>query len=72
MAESKGKLLTIEYNDKVCIRAGKCVARLPAVHDQERTPWIDPDQGDEESIKATVKVCPSSALTVKPTDAAAR
>ena len=70
MAEFKGKLLTIGYNDKVCIHAGKCVAQLPAVYDQERIPWIDPDQGDEESIQATVKVCPSSALTVKLTDAA--
>ena len=70
MAEFKGMLLTIGYNDKVCIHAGKCVAQLPAVYDQERTPWIDPDQGDEESIQATVKVCPSSALTVKLTDAA--
>ena len=62
MDSFKGKKVTIGYDAKVCIHAGKCVARLPAVFDLSRDPWIDPDRSDPDTIETTVKACPSGAL----------
>lgn len=67
MQKFTGKKLTIGFDETICIHSGNCVARLPAVFDPERTPWIDPDQGGEEALRAVVKACPSGALKIEVT-----
>lgn len=58
--------MVIGYDDEVCIHAGNCVKQLPAVFDINRDPWIDPSGASMDEVAATVKACPSGALTLQP------
>ena len=66
MSQFRGKRFAIEFDEKTCIHSGQCVARLPRVFDLGRTPWIDPDEGDEDAVRAVVNACPSGALSMTP------
>jgi uncharacterized Fe-S cluster protein YjdI len=59
-----GTHLDVTFDLDVCIHAGECVRRLPAVFDTGRKPWILPDAGDAAAIRAAVAGCPSGALEV--------
>ena len=60
-----GEEFDVYYNKKVCQHAGFCVHGDPAVFDVDRTPWILPSAGTEESIQKIVESCPSGALKYK-------
>jgi uncharacterized Fe-S cluster protein YjdI len=57
--------ITIRYDEKICIHAGKCVQSLPQVFNVNNKPWINVDGADIETIKRTIKLCPSGALTLE-------
>ena len=59
----EGKELTVHYNPLLCSHAAKCGAMLKPVFDTTRDPWINPNDGSADDIKAVVKACPSGALT---------
>ena len=61
----KGKLVTVSYDDEVCVHAAQCVGSLRAVFDPDRTPWVDPDGASIEAIRRAVDACPSGALEVR-------
>jgi CDGSH-type Zn-finger protein len=58
-----GKRITIYDNSGVCARAGYCTNHSPAVFNDQRKPWIDPDADDAEKTARTIRMCPSGALS---------
>jgi uncharacterized Fe-S cluster protein YjdI len=63
MQEYKNDKLTVRYDEKICIHAGKCVQGLPQVFDVSKDPWINVNGADVETIKRAISQCPSKALT---------
>ena len=59
----QGQHITVKYNPLACSHAAICGAQLKAVFDSEKKPWIQPDAGSVDAIKAVVKACPSGALS---------
>src|SRR6266581_67133 len=58
-----GKRITILDNRAICAHAGFCTDELKSVFRMREEPWIDPDGAAVEKIIATVKKCPSGALS---------
>ncbi len=63
-----GKDITVHYNRMLCSHAGECEARLKAVFDPSRNPWIVADNGSRDDIIAVVTACPSGALSYSEPD----
>ncbi len=57
-----GKEITIVYDRYLCMGAGYC-GELEAVFGTHDAPKYEPDAGSPEEIIATIKKCPSGALT---------
>lgn len=60
--------VTVVWQPSLCIHSGICFHQLPAVFRPRERPWIVMDAAEKESIIATVKACPSGALSIKPTE----
>ncbi len=58
-----GKAIDIHFNKLICSHAALCANQLPEVFDSNRTPWINPDNGEIKTIKQVVQECPSGALS---------
>ena len=58
----EGKEITIVYDRYLCMGAGYC-GELEAVFGTHDAPKYEPDAGSPEEIIATIKKCPSGALT---------
>lgn len=62
--------MTVHADRTVCIGAGQCVLRAPAVFDQRDDDGtvvvLDPEPSAEhdESVQAAVESCPSGAISV--------
>lgn len=54
--------ITITYNPRVCINAGRCAEELSDVFRTSIIPWIDLDAAPSKKIIDQVKKCPSGAL----------
>ena len=59
----KGKRITILDNRAICAHAGFCTEELKSVFRQHDEPWIDADGTEVEKIVATIRKCPSGALS---------
>ncbi len=55
--------ITIHDNRGICAHAGRCTDGLSSVFRLKQEPWIDPDAGSRDDIIATVRRCPSGALS---------
>lgn len=58
-----GRDITIHDNRSVCAHIGRCTEGSPAVFRMKKEPWIDPGGGERDKTAATVKMCPSGALS---------
>jgi len=58
-----GKRITVFDNRSLCAHAGFCTDELKVVFRQHDEPWIDPDGAGVEKIVATIRKCPSGALS---------
>ncbi len=58
-----GQKITIHDNRGICSHAGFCTDNLPSVWRMRSEPWIDPDGAEIEEIIATIRKCPSGALS---------
>jgi CDGSH-type Zn-finger protein len=58
-----GANITIHDNRGLCAHAGLCTEGLPKVFKYRQEPWIDADAESAEKIVATVRACPSGALS---------
>jgi uncharacterized Fe-S cluster protein YjdI len=63
MALCRGKSITIHDNRGICAHAGRCTDGLASVFRLKQEPWIDPDGAKREAIIATIRQCPSGALS---------
>ncbi len=63
-----GKDIAIGFDMKRCIHARNCFLKLPQVFDPTRRPWVDPDAAPAEEIAATIRTCPSGALSFTRSD----
>jgi CDGSH-type Zn-finger protein len=59
----RGKRITIYDNRAICAHAGFCTDGLKNVFRMRAGPWIDADGAAVEEIVATVRKCPSGALS---------
>lgn len=59
----RGKRITIFDNRALCAHAGYCTDGLKKVFRLGDEPWVDPDGAATEEIVATVRKCPSGALS---------
>ena len=58
-----GKRITIHDNRGICAHAGACTDNLASVFRMKQEPWIDADGAAVEAIIATIRKCPSGALS---------
>ncbi len=58
-----GQGITIHDNRGICAHAGRCTDGLASVFRLKQEPWIDPDGASRDEIIATVRKCPSGALS---------
>lgn len=65
-----GRQVTIHDNRAVCAHAGYCTDRSPNVFRMKQEPWIDPDGDAADKTIATIKMCPSGALSYSVNQAA--
>jgi uncharacterized Fe-S cluster protein YjdI len=56
--------LTIVWKPVLCAHSANCVKGLPAVFDNKRRPWIDPQGAPSSRIIEQVRSCPSGALSI--------
>jgi len=59
----RGKRITIFDNRAICSHAGHCTDSLKSVFRMKEEPWIDADGAKVEEIVATIRKCPSGALS---------
>ena len=59
----QGEQVTVYDNRGICAHAGRCTDGLPAVFRMKEEPWIHPGSASKEELVATVKRCPSGALS---------
>ena len=64
----KGKNITIHDNRGICAHAGRCTDGLASVFRLKEEPWIVPDAASANEIIATIKKCPSGALSYSVND----
>ena len=62
-ASYEGRRITIHDNRAICAHAGACTDNLKAVFRMKLEPWIDADGASVEEIVATIRRCPSGALS---------
>lgn len=55
--------ITVHFNRAICSGAGECVRSLPAVFVSGAKDWIRPAGASVDEVIATVRRCPSGALT---------
>lgn len=58
-----GDEITIHDNRGICAHAGYCTDGLPVVFRLKEEPWIFPNAASAEEISATIRKCPSGALS---------
>ena len=58
----RGESINVIYSIRRCIHAEECVKRLDEVFDNNKRPWIQPDQATSEQIADTISHCPTGAL----------
>ena len=55
--------ITVYWQPHLCTHSGNCIRQLPQVFDIQKKPWINVKNERSEKIAATVKACPSGALS---------
>jgi len=59
-----GAEISVTYNPMLCSHAAECVRLAEKVFDPEQKPWIQPDNGSAEDVRAVIAACPSGALAL--------
>ncbi|RDK84661.1 (4Fe-4S)-binding protein [Marinirhabdus gelatinilytica] len=59
---TNGKV-TVVWKPELCIHSAKCVHDLPEVFKPKDKPWVQVENATTSDIVATVKGCPSGALS---------
>lgn len=59
--------LAVIFDPNRCIHSARCLQNLPGVFDVSRRDWVRPAAAPAEAVIATVRDCPSGALTYEHT-----
>ena len=57
--------ITVIWQSGLCIHSGVCARSLEEVFRPKERPWIQMENASSEEIVATVRRCPSGALSIK-------
>jgi uncharacterized Fe-S cluster protein YjdI len=57
--------ITVIWQSGLCIHSGVCARGLEEVFRPKERPWIQMENATSEQIVATVRRCPSGALSLK-------
>ncbi len=57
--------ITVIWQSGLCIHSGVCARSLEDVFKPKERPWIQLENASSEQIMATVRRCPSGALSLK-------
>ena len=63
LLEAAAPGITVHFNRAICSGAGECVRNLPSVFVSGARDWIRPAEAPVDEVIATVRRCPSGALT---------
>ena len=63
LQDFEGPGITVHFNRSICSGAAECVRNLPAVFRSSSEDWIHPGEASAAEVMATVRKCPSGALT---------
>ncbi|MCA9830006.1 MAG: (4Fe-4S)-binding protein [Dehalococcoidia bacterium] len=55
--------LAVNFDPNLCVHAARCLQTLPGVFDVRRRDWVRPAEAPVAEVIATVRDCPSGALT---------
>lgn len=58
----EGEQVTVRYDVKRCIHARECVSGLPQVFNPEKSPWVEPDNTNADTLATVIMHCPTGAL----------
>ena len=58
-----GEGITIHDNRGICAHSGRCTDGIPNVFRMRIEPWINADGASPEDVVATIRQCPSGALS---------
>jgi uncharacterized Fe-S cluster protein YjdI/CDGSH-type Zn-finger protein len=61
--------ITVIWKPGLCIHSANCVNGLPGVFDVKKTPWINMEGADAQTITEQVSKCPSGALSIEGSEA---
>ena len=61
----EGKDLTVTYNPMLCSHAGECGRLAKHIFNPAQKPWVQPDNGSPDDVRAVVAACPSGALALE-------
>lgn len=62
-----GKDVSVNFNPLLCSHAAQCGKLAKHVFNPAEKPWVQPDKGSVEDVKAVVAACPSGALSIADT-----
>ncbi|MFV2001453.1 MAG: CDGSH iron-sulfur domain-containing protein [Paracoccaceae bacterium] len=60
----EGAEISLTYNPRLCSHAAECSRLAPHIFDSGQKPWIQPDKGTADEIRAVIAACPSGALAL--------
>ncbi|NRP13359.1 hypothetical protein XMM379_002704 [Aliiroseovarius sp. xm-m-379] len=66
----EGAEATVYYNPMLCSHAAECGRIAKNIFNPAEKPWVQPDKGTMEELRAVVTACPSGALSLKGADGA--
>lgn len=55
--------ITVRFDPNLCSHSAVCLMSLPAVFDVRRRRWVAPEAASPEAVAATIRRCPSGALS---------
>lgn len=60
----EGQEVTVTYNPLLCSHAAECGRLAKHIFNPAQKPWVQPDNGSVEDVRAVVAACPSGALAL--------
>lgn len=65
----EGAEATVTYNPMLCSHAAECGRLASHIFNPAQKPWVQPDKGTVDELRAVVAACPSGALALGSTEA---
>lgn len=65
LIDYEGAEITVTYNPRVCSHAAECGRLASHIFNPEQKPWVQPDKGTLDDVRAVIAACPSGALSIK-------